>query len=73
MARFARQQAGMMRPVARSDISANEVSHSPFFQKYPYRIEFWSFSEITIFYFTFMCFIFSPPLHFLNVINVFGF
>ena len=39
-ARFARQRAGMMRPIARSDISANEVSHSPFLQKRPYRNEF---------------------------------
>ena len=30
IARFARQRVGMMRPVARSDISANEVSHSLF-------------------------------------------
>ena len=38
-ARFARRRAGMMHPVVRSDISANEVSHSLFSKSIPIEID----------------------------------
>ena len=38
-ARFARQRAGKMHPVVRSDISANEVSHSLFSKSIPIEID----------------------------------
>ena len=51
----------MMRPIARSDISANEVSPFPFLQKYPPRNEFWSFLNFSFLNLPFIEFFFSPP------------